>query len=285
MILTHPQFNPVALQITDSFGIHWYGLMYLIGFLGFLALGKYQIKHKPWFGWTNIMLDDALFYGALGVILGGRIGYVLFYQFGGFLQNPLDILKIWQGGMSFHGGFLGVLIAMFAFNKKHGHHINKNKNTNETARKILSKTNKQPWLKIMDFVAPLVPLGLGAGRMGNFINGELWGRATHSTYGMIFPQVDNIARHPSQLYEFALEGIALFCLLWWFSRKLRPIGAISALFLIGYGCARFGVEFTRQPDAYLGLLQFNLSMGQWLSLPMIIVGVWMWFKANALKFE
>ena len=273
MIFTHPQFNPVALQITDSFGIHWYGLMYLIGFLAFLALGKYQIKHKPWFGWTNTMLDDALFYGALGVILGGRIGYVLFYQFGGFLQNPVDILKIWQGGMSFHGGFLGVLIAMFAFNKKHGNNINK------------GLTKNQPWLKIMDFVAPLVPIGLAAGRMGNFINGELWGRATNSTYGMIFPQVDNIARHPSQLYEFALEGVALFCVLWWFSRRQRPIGAISALFLIGYGSARFLVEFTRQPDAYLGLLQFNLSMGQWLSLPMVVVGIWMWFRANSLKFE
>ena len=273
MIFSHPQFNPVALQITDSFGIHWYGLMYLIGFLAFLALGKYQIKHKPWFNWTNSMLDDALFYGALGVILGGRIGYVLFYQFGGFLQNPLDILKIWQGGMSFHGGFLGVLIAMFAFNKKHGKSINKGSSKN------------QPWLKIMDFVAPLVPIGLGAGRMGNFINGELWGRATNSSYGMIFPQVDNIARHPSQLYEFALEGVALFCLLWWFSRKQRPIGAISALFLIGYGSARFLVEFTRQPDEYLGLLQLNLSMGQWLSLPMVVVGIWMWFRAQKLQFE
>lgn len=266
---THPQFDPVALQITDSFGIHWYGLMYLIGFLAFLFLGKYQIKHKSWFGWTNSMLDDALFYGALGVILGGRIGFVLFYQFDSFMQNPLDIFKVWQGGMSFHGGFLGVLIAMYFFNKKHG----------------LSKKQVQSWLKIMDFVAPLVPLGLGAGRMGNFINGELWGRATNSSFGMIFPQADEIARHPSQLYEFMLEGVVLFCVLWWFSRKQQPVGAISALFLIGYGSFRFLVEFTRQPDDYLGLLQLGLSMGQWLSLPMVLIGIWMWFQARQLKWS
>jgi phosphatidylglycerol---prolipoprotein diacylglyceryl transferase len=262
-IFTHPQFDPVAIHFTDSFGIHWYGLMYLLGFLAFLALGRYQIKHKTWFGWNTQMLDDALFYGALGVILGGRIGYVLFYQFSSFMQHPLDIFKIWQGGMSFHGGFLGVLVAMYFFNKKH----------------------QQPWLKIMDFVAPLVPIGLGAGRMGNFINGELLGRATNSTYGMIFPQVDNLARHPSQLYQFALEGIALFCILWWFSRKQRPVGAISALFLIGYGSFRFIVEFTREPDAHLGLLNLGLSMGQWLSLPMVLLGVWMWLAASKNRFS
>jgi phosphatidylglycerol:prolipoprotein diacylglycerol transferase len=250
-MLTHPQFNPVAIQITDSFGIHWYGLMYLIGFVAFLLLGKYQIKHKPWFGWNTQMLDDALFYGALGVILGGRIGYMLFYQLPDLIAHPLNLLKIWQGGMSFHGGFLGVLVAMFCFTKKH----------------------PQPWLKIMDFVAPLVPLGLGAGRMGNFINGELWGRPTGSDYGMIFPQVDAIARHPSQLYEFMLEGIVMFAVLWWFSRKQRPVGQISALFLIMYGSFRFLVEFTREPDAHLGLLGLGLSMGQWLSLPMVLIGI------------
>ncbi len=260
-MFTHPQFDPVAIHL-GSFGIHWYGLMYLLGFLAVLLLGRFQIRHKPWFGWTNTMLDDALFYGALGTILGGRIGYILFYQFGHFLSNPLEIFAVWQGGMSFHGGFLGVLIAMYFFNKKYG----------------------QPWLRIMDFVAPLVPLGLGAGRIGNFINGELWGRATHSSFGMIFPQVDNIARHPSQLYEFALEGIALFCILWWFSRRQRPVGAISALFLIGYGSFRFLAEYTREPDSYLGLLQLGLSMGQWLSLPMILIGIWMWLSAHKNKF-
>ena len=259
----HPQFDPVAVHFTQNFGIHWYGLMYLLGFLAFLALGRYQIKHKTWFGWSKEMLDDALFYGALGVILGGRVGYILFYQLGSFLQHPLDIFKIWQGGMSFHGGFLGVLIAMVLFKRKY----------------------PQPWLKIMDFVAPLVPIGLGAGRLGNFINGELWGRATNSTYGMIFPQVDHVVRHPSQLYEFALEGIVLFCMLWWFSHKQRPIGAISALFLIGYGGFRFLVEFTRQPDENLGLLQLGMSMGQWLSLPMLLLGVWMWFQARKSRFN
>lgn len=261
-MLIHPEFDPVAVHI-GSFGIHWYGLMYLTGFLGFLLLGKYQIKHKPWFNWTDAMLDDALFYGALGVILGGRLGYVLFYQAGYFIQHPLEIFHIWQGGMSFHGGFLGVLVAMWFFNKKH----------------------PQPWLKAMDFVAPLVPIGLGAGRMGNFINGELWGRPTNASFGMIFPQAaDDIARHPSQLYEFALEGVALFLILWCFSRKQRPIGAISALFLIGYGTFRFLVEFTRQPDDYLGLLQLGLSMGQWLSVPMVVIGIWMLRQANLQRF-
>jgi phosphatidylglycerol---prolipoprotein diacylglyceryl transferase len=267
MPLIHPQFNPIAIHLGTIFGhsldVHWYGLMYLLGFLAFLALGRYQIKHKTWFGWNNEMLDDALFYGALGVILGGRIGYVVLYNPLFYFSHPLDIIKIWDGGMSFHGGFLGVLIAMYFFNKKHN----------------------QPWLKIMDFVAPLVPIGLGAGRMGNFINGELWGRATNSSYGMIFPQVDNIVRHPSQLYEFALEGIVLFALLWIFSRKQRPVGAISALFLLGYGSFRFLVEYTRQPDAYLGLLQLGFSMGQWLSLPMIVIGIWMWFAAYKNKFN
>lgn len=262
-MLVHPQFDPVALHITNGFGIHWYGLMYLLGFIAFLLLGRHQIKHKPWFGWNNQMLDDALFYGALGVILGGRIGFVLFYQFDIFLQNPLDIFKVWQGGMSFHGGFLGVLIAMFFFNRKY----------------------PQPWLKVMDFVAPLVPIGLGAGRLANFINGELWGRPTNSSFGMIFPQVDNIVRHPSQIYQFALEGVALFCILWWFSHKQRPVGAISALFLIGYGSFRFIIEYAREPDAYLGLLSLGFSMGQWLSLPMIVIGIWMWQQSKQNYFN
>lgn len=262
-MLTHPQINPVAIQITENFGVHWYGLMYLTGFVAFLILGKYQIKHKPWFGWNHQMLDDALFYGAIGVILGGRMGYILFYQFSHFISQPLDIFKVWQGGMSFHGGFLGVLVAMFFFTRKH----------------------PQPWLKIMDFVAPLVPIGLGAGRMGNFINGELWGRPTNSDYGMIFPKVDAIGRHPSQLYEFALEGVVLFALLWWFSKQQRAVGSISGLFLIGYGTFRFLVEFTREPDDYLGLLQLNLSMGQWLSLPMIVAGIWMFLAAKKGMFK
>ena len=165
--------------------------------------------------------------------------------------------------MSFHGGFIGVLVAMFLFNKKH----------------------PQPWLTTMDFIAPLVPIGLGAGRMGNFINGELWGRVTDGSFGMIFPQADNLVRHPSQLYEFALEGVVLFILLWWFSGKQRPTGAISALFLIGYGGFRFIVEYARQPDDFLGLLGLGLSMGQWLSLPMVLVGIWMLRAAYQKRFE
>lgn len=251
-MLTHPQFDPIALQL-GPFGIHWYGLMYLVGFLGGLWLGKYHVRHHPETGLKESDVDDMLFYIAMGVILGGRFGYVLFYQPGYFLQHPHEILYLWQGGMSFHGGFLGVLIAMALF-----------------ARKIGMR-----WLQLMDFVAPLVTIGLGAGRMGNFINGELWGRPTDVPWGMVFPHVDDVARHPSQLYEFALEGVALFLILWFYSRKPRPVGAISALFLIGYGSFRFLVEFTREPDSYLGLLSLGLSMGQWLSLPMIIAGIWL----------
>lgn len=256
-MLVHPQFDPIAIHL-GNFGIHWYGLMYLIGFVGGLWLGKALIRRRPDYGLTTQEVDDMLFYIALGVILGGRMGYVLFYQPGYFLQNPLEIFAIWQGGMSFHGGFLGVLVAMLFFVHKH---------------------NKQ-WLKIMDFVAPLVTIGLGAGRLGNFINGELWGRPTEVPWGMIFPHVDNLPRHPSQLYEFALEGIALFVLLWFYSQKPRPVGAVSGLFLVGYGIFRFLAEFTREPDSYLGLLSLGLSMGQWLSLPMVLVGVWMFYRAT-----
>lgn len=248
-MIVHPGFDPIAIHL-GSFGIHWYGLMYLIGFLAFLGLGKWQIQYRTWHGWRVEMLEDALFFGALGVILGGRLGYVLFYQFSYFSQHLLEILAVWQGGMSFHGGFLGVLVAMLFF-----------------ARKYQIK-----WLAIMDFVAPLVPIGLGAGRMGNFINAELWGRPTDSNIGMIFPQVDNQLRHASQLYEFALEGVLLFLILWIFSARPRATGLISAVFLMGYGSFRFLVEFTREPDHYLGLLSAGFSMGQWLSLPMIAVG-------------
>ncbi len=260
-MLVHPQFDPVAIHL-GSFGIHWYGLMYLTGFLGFLWLGRWRIAHQPWQGWSHKMLDDALFYGALGVILGGRLGYALFYQAEYYLAHPLEILFLWQGGMSFHGGFLGVLVAMLLFARSRG----------------------LTFFGIMDFVAPLVPLGLGAGRMGNFINGELWGRPSDVPWAMVFPQIDNVARHPSQLYEFLLEGVVLFVLLWWYSSKPRARGTVSALFLIGYGSFRFLVEFTRQPDDFLGLLSLGLSMGQWLSLPMVIAGIWL-FIASSRRAE
>jgi phosphatidylglycerol:prolipoprotein diacylglycerol transferase len=260
-MLTHPQFDPIALQL-GPLGIHWYGLMYLIGFLSLLWLGKWRARTQPERGWQAAEMDDILFYGALGVIIGGRLGYVVFYQPVYYLSHPLEIAYLWQGGMSFHGGFLGVLVAMVLFARKTG----------------------KRWLAVMDFVAPLVPLGLGAGRLGNFINAELWGRTTDVAWGMVFPQVDQLARHPSQLYQFALEGIVLFVMLWWYSNKPRPVGAVSGLFLIGYGSFRFLVEFTREPDSFLGLLTFGLSMGQWLSLPMIAAGIWMMRRAMGKGF-
>ncbi len=249
-MLIHPQFDPIALQL-GPLAIRWYGLMYLLAFGLFLLLGRQRIKTGPQPGWDVRQLDDLLFYGVLGVILGGRLGYVLFYQPAHFLGHPLEIFSVWQGGMAFHGGFLGVLAAMWLFARKTG----------------------KSWLAITDFIAPLVPLGLGAGRFGNFINGELWGRPSDAPWAVVFPQIDSVARHPSQLYQFALEGLALFTLLWLFSRKPRPTGAVSGLFLIGYGSFRFLVEYTREPDSFLGLLALNLSMGQWLSLPMIAAGI------------
>jgi phosphatidylglycerol---prolipoprotein diacylglyceryl transferase len=253
-MLIHPQFDPVAIHL-GPVAIRWYGLMYIFGFIGILLLGRYRIKHQPHVAgaWSNQLLDDMIFYGVLGTILGGRLGYILFYKLGHYLQNPFDIFKIWQGGMSFHGGFLGVIFAMLLF-----------------ARRM-----KKHWYAVTDFVAPLVPPGLMFGRLGNFINQELPGRATDAGWGMVFPDVDRIARHPSQLYEAALEGLALFVVLWLFSRKPRPLGAVSAVFLIGYGLFRFLVEFTREPDDFLGLLALGFSMGQWLSLPMFFGGLYM----------
>lgn len=249
-MLIHPQFDPVALHL-GPLAVRWYGLMYLLAFAFVLILGRLRIKTRPDLGWTTRELDDVLFYGVLGVVLGGRLGYVLFYQPAHFLAHPLEIFSVWQGGMAFHGGFLGVLAAMWLFARNTG----------------------KPWLAITDFIAPLVPLGLAAGRIGNFINGELWGRPTDVPWAVVFPQIDSVPRHPSQLYQFALEGLALFALLWLFSRKPRPTGAVSGLFLVGYGGFRFLAEFTREPDSFLGLLALNLSMGQWLSLPMIAAGV------------
>lgn len=261
-MLTHPQFDPVAIHL-GPFGIHWYGLMYLLGFVTFIWLGRLRLKKLNRPAWNNQFLDDILFYAVLGVVLGGRLGEVLFYNPGYYFSHPTKILAVWEGGMSFHGGFLGVLIAMALFTR---------------ARKI-------QWLALMDFIAPLVPPGLAFGRLGNFINGELWGRPTDASWGMIFPNVDNLPRHPSQLYEFALEGVALFFILWIFSHKPRPVGSISGLFLIGYGSFRFIGEFARTPDdGIFGLMTFGVSMGQWLSLPMVLVGIviltWSYKKAT-----
>ncbi|HFC8466166.1 TPA: prolipoprotein diacylglyceryl transferase [Neisseria subflava] len=277
-MIIHPQFDPVLISI-GPFAIRWYALSYIVGFILFTILGRRRIAQGNSV-FTKEMLDDFLTWGILGVILGGRIGYVLFYKFSDYLANPLDIFKVWEGGMSFHGGFLGVVVAMWLFGRKHNISI----------------------LKLMDTVAPLVPLGLASGRIGNFINGELWGRVTelNAFWAMGFPQAryedaeaaahnplwaewlqqyGMLPRHPSQLYQFALEGICLFVIVWIFSKKPRPAGQTAALFLGGYGLFRFIAEFARQPDDYLGLLTLGLSMGQWLSVPMIVLGVigFVWF--------
>ncbi|NTV11219.1 MAG: prolipoprotein diacylglyceryl transferase [Zoogloea sp.] len=249
-MLIHPQFDPVAISL-GPIAVRWYGLMYLTAFILFVVLGRVHAKRRPELGWDAQQIDDLLFYGVLGVILGGRLGYVLFYKPEYYFTHPAEIIAVWQGGMAFHGGFLGVLAAMWLFARKTG----------------------RRWLEVTDFVAPLVPLGLAAGRLGNFINGELVGRVTDVPWAMIFPQVDMQPRHPSQLYQFSLEGVTLFLLLWWFAARPRPRGLLSAAFLIGYGSFRFIAEFGREPDDFLGLLTFGLSMGQWLSLPMIAVGV------------
>ena len=260
-MLVHPQFDPVAFHI-GPLAVRWYGLMYLVGFVLFVILGKHRARQNLLTGWHPRDVDDMLFFGVFGVILGGRLGYVLFYKLGYYAAHPLEIFALWQGGMSFHGGLIGVLLALALF--AHRRH--------------------KRWLDVTDFVAPLVPLGLAAGRLGNFINGELWGRPTNVPWAMVFPQVDTLPRHPSQLYELGLEGLALFAILWIYARRRRPVGAVSGLFLIGYGAARFVVEFFREPDAFLGVLALGLSMGQWLSLPMIAAGIalmaWAYWRAG-----
>ena len=252
-MLTHPQFDPIAFSV-GPLAVRWYGLMYVVGFIAYIALGKWRARRDDWRGISPREVDDMLLYGVIGVILGGRLGYVLFYKPEYYLSKPLEILQVWTGGMSFHGGFLGVLVGIWLF----------------------CRLRHKSWLRTMDFIAPLVPIGLATGRLGNFINGELPGRPTTLPWGMWFPQHDPVhavARHPSQLYQFALEGLALFAVLWLYSKKPRPVGAVSGLFLVGYGALRFIAEFARQPDEFLGLLELNLSMGQWLSAPMILAGL------------
>jgi len=252
-VLIHPQIDPVAFSV-GPLAVRWYGLMYLAGFAAAWWLGTRRIRAATPSGTallTRAQFDDLLFAAIVGVILGGRLGYVVFYKAAHFAEHPLEIFAIWQGGMSFHGGFLGVLLAMVFFARRH----------------------RLAWFDVMDFLAPLVPLGIATGRLGNFINGELWGRVTEVSWGMVFRGAGPLPRHPSQLYEMALEGLALFALLWWFSSKPRPRGQISGVFLLGYGVFRFAVEFAREPDDFLGLLALGLSMGQWLSLPMIAAGL------------
>jgi phosphatidylglycerol:prolipoprotein diacylglycerol transferase len=253
-MLIHPQFDPVAISL-GPLAIRWYGLMYLAGFIAFLILGRRRAASQPWHGIAPAALDDLLFYGVLGVIVGGRLGQVLFYEPGYYLAHPFEVVAVWKGGMSFHGGFLGVLAAMALWGRKHG----------------------MAFFQVTDFIAPLVPLGLMAGRIGNFINGELWGRVTTADFplAMIFPQVDNLPRHPSPLYQAAGEGLLLFILLWRYSQSQRPRGAVSGMFLLGYGICRFVAEFFREPDAGIFGHSYVISMGQWLSLPMIAFGLYL----------
>lgn len=250
-MLIYPKFDPIAFSL-GPIKVHWYGLMYLVGFAAAWLLALSRAK-KPYWNWTTSQVSDLIFYAALGVILGGRIGYIIFYNLPYYYHHPLQMLEVWDGGMSFHGGMLGVVVAMWLYSYK---------------------MKCSVW-DLTDFAAPLVPIGLACGRLGNFINGELWGRVTNVPWAMVFPHAGPLPRHPSQLYEFALEGVALFILLWVFSRKQRPRFAVSAMFLTGYGIFRFFCEFFRQPDPQYGFLLWGwVTMGQILSAPMIVGGIY-----------
>ncbi|HJA76472.1 MAG TPA: prolipoprotein diacylglyceryl transferase [Candidatus Desulfovibrio gallistercoris] len=250
--MTFPQIDPVAFSI-GSLQLRWYGLMYLFAFVGGWILGRLRAS-RPGSGWRAQDVDDLLTFVMLGVILGARLGYVLFYDLAEYIRDPLEIFRVWNGGMSFHGGLLGVVGAFWYF----------------------SRTRKKPFLDVADFIAPLVPQGLFFGRLGNFINGELWGKPSDLPWAMIFPSGGPWPRHPSQLYEALLEGVALFVVLWLFSARKRRPGAVAGLFALLYGIFRFAVEFVRVPDVQLGYLAFGwLTMGQVLCLPLILIGAWL----------
>lgn len=270
LVLTFPDIDPVAINI---FGlkIHWYAIMYLIGFAAAYFLLRKRLEHEPFRSvtkpdkWSPADIEDLLLYSIAGVILGGRLGYVLFYKPGFYLANPLDIIKLWDGGLSFHGGAIGVIVGIA----------------------VHALIKKRPFLQVADFLVPAVPFGLMAGRIGNFINGELWGReaSTDLPWAMVFPTGGDVARHPSQIYQALLEGLLLFVLLWLYARKPRFRGQVAGGFLIGYGAFRFIGEFWREPDSYLGLLSMGLSMGQWLSIPMVVAGliIWSWSRTQAIS--
>lgn len=249
-MLHYPHLDPIAFTL-GPIKVHWYGIMYLIAFAAAWILCTIRGKRDD-IRLNADQVSDLIFYAALGVILGGRLGYMLFYDFMPFVHHPWIIFRVWDGGMSFHGGLLGVTLALWLYGRK------------------VNKT----FLQLTDFVAPVVPIGLGLGRLGNFINGELWGRVTDVPWAMVFPKAGSLPRHPSQIYEFLLEGVLLFIILWWYSSKPRVRGAISGLFLLCYGAFRFFVEFFRQPDPQLGFVAFGwMTRGQELSIPMIIIGV------------
>jgi phosphatidylglycerol:prolipoprotein diacylglycerol transferase len=267
-MLIQPTINPVALQI-GPLAVHWYGITYLVAFGLFVALGRLRLRHEPFASlrgpqaWSAQDVEDILFLGVLGVILGGRLGYCLFYKPTYYLAHPLEVFAVWQGGMSFHGGLLGVSAALIWF----------------------AHSRQRPLWQVADFVAPCVPTGLASGRVGNFINGELWGRVASSDlpWAMVFRGAGDVPRHPSQVYQFLLEGMLLFVLLWLYARKPRAQGQVAAAFLFGYGVFRFVAEYFREPDAFLGLLTLGMSMGQWLCVPMIVAGagLWVWLGRKA----
>ncbi|MBL8389167.1 MAG: prolipoprotein diacylglyceryl transferase [Hydrogenophaga sp.] len=264
-MLIHPQIDPVALQI-GPLAIHWYGLTYLAAFGLFLLLARARLRHEPYVSistpraWQPRDVEDILFLGVMGVVIGGRVGYCLFYKPLYYLSHPLEVFAVWTGGMSFHGGLIGVLLAMVWY----------------------ARTRQRPWLQVMDFIAPCVPTGLAAGRVGNFINGELWGRVADPSlpWAMVFRGAGDLPRHPSQVYQFLMEGLLLFVLLWLYARRPRATGMVSGAFLFGYGVFRFLAEFFREPDAHLGLLSLGMSMGQWLCVPMIVGGFLLWWWAG-----
>lgn len=253
-MLIHPLPDPVAISL-GPLSVHWYGLMYLVAFVQFLLLGRVRVRqpHIAAAGWKKEDLDDMLFFGVLGVIIGGRLGEVLFYNPAYYLSHPAEIFAVWKGGMSFHGGFLGVMVAMAFWGRKQG----------------------RPLMEVMDFIAPLVPLGYAAGRIGNFINAELPGRLADPTlpWAMIWPNIDNLPRHPSPIYQALVDGLLLFIVLWLFARKARPMMAVSGVFALGYGCARFFTEYFRTPDYEVTIAGWTISAGQMLSVPMMILGI------------